>query len=274
MLLLRNVYPEGVPRKRHLFGEGIWCALFGTAFAWWLFPNEVSLIAVFLASIITTDSIERVLEWNRVAIFDRQVRPITANLTLASKLLMMFLGCVVGFSAIGLALPLDFVERLFSHQLAASLDATFPTMHFGTVSGVGLNNLYVLLFFFAIALPFQQGGVMLAIAWNASVWGSTFSLLARRWTLDGGPGVAEAYARVMAACTTHMALEAAAYTLAGLAGVFLSKAFHKHALDSEEMWSILKSVAAMLLLAGVLMVAGAVWEGVLARPPVVALSGR
>jgi hypothetical protein len=264
MLVLRNVYPEGGPQNWVLFGEGIWVALFGTAFAWWLFPNEVSLIAVFLASIITADSIERVLDWNRVAIFERGTVPLVANLTLASKLLMMFLGCVVGFSALGLALPLDLVERLFNHQLVASLDQSFPAMQFGTVGGVLLNNLYVLLFFFAIALPFQQGGVMLAIAWNASVWGSTFSVLARRWSLDGGPGVYEAYGRVMAACTVHMALEAAAYTMSGLAGVFLSKAFHKHAIDSDPMVSILISVGVMMLLAALLIAIGAVWEGLIA----------
>jgi len=272
MLLLRKIYPNGVPRKRHLFIEGVWVALFGTGFAWWLFPNEVSLISVFLASIITTDSIERVLEWNRVAIFERDEVPLDVNLTLANKLLMMFLGCVVGFSALSLTLPLDTVEHLFSHQLLASYGQTFTTMHFGSVDGVLLNNFYVMLFFFAIALPFEKGGVMLAIAWNASVWGSTFSVLARRWSLDGGPGVYEAWARVMAACTTHMALEAAAYVLAGLAGVFLSKAFHKHAIDSDPMVSILFSAATMLGLALALLVLGAFWEGHLATQLVVVLS--
>ncbi len=264
MLVLRKLYPEGVPKRRHLFCEGAFAAVSGTAFAWWLFPNEVSLIALFLTSIITADSMERVLEWNRVAIFERHVVPLTANLSLASTLLMMFLGCVVGFSALGLALPLDLVEQLFSHQLMASHEQGFGELRFGTVSEVLVNNLYVLLFFFAIALPFQQGGVMLAIAWNASVWGSTFSVVARHWALDNGPSVFEAYARVMAACSVHMAFEAAAYTLTGLAGVFLSKAFHKHTLDSDPMLSILQSVSAMLLLASVLMGLGALWEGLLA----------
>lgn len=264
MLTLRRFYPDGTPRTVQLFGEGIAVALFGTAFAWWLFPDEVSLIAVFLAAITTSDSIERVLTWNRDAIFDRGVRPLRANLTLALKLLGMFLGCVVGFSALGLALPLELVEQLFSHQLQAATEQSFPTLHFGSAVGLGLNNLYVLLFFFAIALPFQQGGVMLAIAWNASVWGSTFSVLARHWSLEGGPSVVHAWLRVMAACTPHMALEAAAYTLAGLAGVFVSKAFHKHALDSDPMVSILKSAGGMLALALALVVTGALWEAIIA----------
>ncbi len=264
MLVLRRLYPEGIPRGRHLFAEGVWVALFGTAFAWWLFPNEVSLIAVFLAAILPDDSIERVLEWNRVVIVERGWLPLRANLTLTFKLMMIFLGCTVGFSAIGLLLPLEVVEQLFSHQLRTALTEPFPERQFGSVGALLLNNVYVLLFFFVIALPFRHGGVMLAVAWNASVWGSTFSVLARRWAELDGPGLAEAWLRVMAACAPHMGLEAAAYVLAGLAGVFLSKALVKHAIDSDAMLSILKSVGIMLLLAGGAVILGAVFEGVAA----------
>ncbi len=264
MLLFRNRYPDGVPLGSHLFAEGIGVTLFGTGFAWWLFPDEVSLIAVFLASITTADSIERVLEGNRVAIFDRKEQPFRANLRLSNKLLMMFLGCVAGFSILSLALPLEMVEKLFSHQLLASANQRFPILHFGNVGGLLLNNLYVLLFFFAIALPFRQGGVMLAIAWNASVWGSTFAVLARRWSMENGPPLVEAWVRVMAACGTHMALEAAAYTLAGLAGVFLSKAFYKHAFDSDPMISLLGSIGVMLGIALLSVLVGALWEALVA----------
>ena len=53
--------------------------------------------------------------------------------------------------------------------------------------------------FFAVAMPFRQGGVMLAVAWNASVWGATFGVLARGWSEGGGPDVLEAGARLDAA---------------------------------------------------------------------------
>ncbi len=269
MLVLKRFYLDGVPRGPHLFVEGIWVALFGVGFAWWLFPNEVSLIAVFLAAILSDDSIERVLEWNRAAIIERGMWPLKANLTLTFKLLMVFLGCVVGFSSLGLALPLETVEQLFSHQLENMLDQPFAELRFGNVSALLLNNTYVLLFFFAIALPFRHGGVMLAIAWNASVWGATFSVLARRWTEQGGPELGWAWLRVMAACTPHMALEAAAYVLAGLAGVFLSKALVKYSIDSEAMVSILRSIGLMLLLGGGTVVLAALFES-LAAPTLVA----
>jgi hypothetical protein len=61
-----------------------------------------------------------------------------------------------------------------------------------------------------------------------------------------------------------MAMEAVAYTFAGLAGVFLSKAVHKYAIDSDPMVSLLVSVAGMLGIALALLVAGALWEGLLA----------
>jgi hypothetical protein len=118
----------------------------------------------------------------------------------------------------------------------------------------------VLLFFFAIAVPFRQGGVMLAVAWNASVWGAIFGYLARDWASHGGPGLMSAYLRVIGACFPHMAMEAAAYVLAGFAGVFMSKGLLKYSLDSVPILSITRSVCAMLAMGLGLVVLGALWE--------------
>jgi hypothetical protein len=104
----------------------------------------------------------------------------------------------------------------------------------------------------------------LAVAWNASVWGATFGVLARRFGAEASISVAEAYLRVMAACGVHMLLEAAAYTMAGLAGVFLSKGLLQYALDSAPMAAIVETVGVMLLVGFGVVVAGAVWEAQLA----------
>jgi uncharacterized membrane protein SpoIIM required for sporulation len=97
--------------------------------------------------------------------------------------------------------------------------------------------------------------------------------MAREWSRAGDPGVVEAYLRVIGACLPHMALEAASYVLAGLAGVFLSKALLKYALESKRLESVIRSVALMLLFAAVLVVLGALWEGFIA-PEAVQLLAR
>jgi hypothetical protein len=265
VLAMRRWYRDGVPGPHHLFCEGAAAAFLGTAFGWWLFPNEVSLVAIFLASIATSDSIARVLDGNRRAIFERGIAPWIANRRLIFLMLAMFAGTVLGFSTIVLVLPLETAEAIFAYQLSDYGTTSFVTLEFGNVWAILFSNLYVLLFFFIIAMPFRQGGVMLAIAWNASVWGATFGVLARRWALDSGLLFIDAYGRVITACLPHMAAEACAYVLAGFAGVFLSKGLAKHALYSEVLESIGRTVVVMMLLGAGLVVVGAVFEGTVAN---------
>jgi hypothetical protein len=264
MLALQRFYPEGVPTPGMLLLEGGAGALLATFFAWWLFPAEASLVAVFLVAILSTDSVERLLGRNRREIFDEGVSPRRANLRLAAWFMCLFMGCVAGFSALGLLLPMEVVEQLFHKQVQPVSTMTFSGLQFGSVGELLARNSYVVLFFFAVAMPFRQGGVMLAVAWNASVWGGTFGLLARRWSEAGGPDVLEAWVRVLAAISPHMAAEAFGYVLAGFAGVFLSKGLLKHNLDSAPMLSILKSAGSMGVLAYLMVSFGATWEALAA----------
>ena len=180
----------------------------------------------------------------------------------------LFAGCVAGFSALGLLLPVEVVEQLFHKQVQPVSTMAFGGLQFGSVGELLARNSYVLLFFFAVAMPFRQGGVMLAVAWNASVWGATFGVLARGWSEGGGPDVLEAWLRVLAAISPHMAAEAFGYVLAGFAGVFLSKALLKHDLDSSPMLNVLKSAGWMLVIACGVVSLAAIWEA-LAAPRLV-----
>ncbi len=260
MLALQRFYPDGVPTPGMLLLEGVAGSILGTFFAWWLFPAEASLVSVFLAAILSTDSVERLLDRNRREIFELGMAPRRANARLALWFMALFAGCVAGFSVLGVVLPVQTVELLFAKQVAPYAAQSFSALSFGSFDALLAHNSYVLLFFFAIAIPFRQGGVMLAVGWNASVWGATFGLLAQRWSGEGGPDLLEAWFRVLAACSPHMAAEAGGYVLSGFAGVFLSKALLKHDLDSLAMLSILKSVLSMLVIAFGVVAFGACWE--------------
>ncbi len=271
MLLLRKIYHDGVPGPAHLFVEGMIAAGLGTFFAGWLFPAEASLMSVSLASLTAIDSLDRLLKWNRWAIFKRGISPSRANFRLFAQLLALFLGALVGYVAISMVLPRRQIRRLFKHQVEDSM--AFGDWDFGSFTDLFSHNLYVLVFFFCIALPFRQGGVMLAIAWNASVWGITVGLVARDWSETDGPGLVEALARVMTAITPHMALEACGYVLIGQAGVFLSKALVKHELDSDVMIGVLKTVGVLAGIAAGLVLTGAAVEAWIAPVLVRVLAG-
>ena len=88
MLALQRWYPKGVPTWWMLFGEGV------------------------LAAIASTDSVERLLQENRRLIYDTQMLPRLANARLFRHFMLLFAGCCVGFSALGLLLPLPEVQSL------------------------------------------------------------------------------------------------------------------------------------------------------------------
>lgn len=266
MKFLEPYYIDGVPGPHHLVSEGVAVVVGSTLFAWWLFPEEATLVSVGLAAVSTVDSLERVLGWNRRAIFELKVAPARANRRLMVLLVALFVGAVVGYSLLALLLPEAGAMEAFRRQLENLGARDFRTIRYGDWVPLSLNNLGVLLFFFLIALAFNQGGVMLAIAWNASVWGATFGMLARRWAEDGGPTLFTAYVRVLLATLPHLAIEALGYVCAGLAGVFLGKALLKHDLASDRMLSILGSVARLLATAALLVFIGAIWEHWLGVP--------
>jgi uncharacterized membrane protein SpoIIM required for sporulation len=272
MIIFQKYYPDRVPSPIQLIVEGIIVALTGSFFAGWLFPSEAGLIAVFLAAVASTDSIERLLGWHRRMVFDNSVPAARANGRLTARLMSLFLGTIIGFSVVAMVLPTEALQGLFAPQLRELSNNDFMNINFGHPGDIFFHNLYVMLFFFVIALPFRQGGVMLAVAWNASVWAATFVTLARNWSENYSIDFLPAFTRVVAATVPHMLIEAAAYIVAGIAGVFVSKAILRYALESERFGSVLKG-AGMLLLIGLSLIAiGSLLEGLLAPQLATALS--
>lgn len=252
--------PPGAPSPSGLLLDGFLVSLVGVLGAWWLFPQEASLIAVAFTAITNTDIADRMLDWNRKSIFEHGLRPVVANVALGLMLLSLFAGALIGFSACAMYFPVDKVEILFERQLEYSPNRDAAGMTFGRFGDIAMNNAAVMFFFFFVALLFRRGGVMLAVGWNASVWGASFSLLSRNYAADHGSTLLEGYLRVMAACGPHMTLEAVAYVAGGLAGVFISKGVRKHALDSPAMYSIVQSCGLLIVIGGAFVLLGGLVE--------------
>lgn len=251
------------PKAGDLFLRGVLVVVAGVLGSMWLFPQHATLVALFLATIGAEVPLSRILEWNRQAIYQERMAPLRANLILSSSLLALLLGASVAFTAFACALPWESVGELFAEQLGRR--QYFPVMHFGQFRPLFFHNLGVVVLFFVIALPFRHGGVMLAVAWNASVWGATVGTLARQWSEGSGPALPLALPAVSAAILPHLALEGFAYVTAGLAGVFASRAAMRHRWSSPVMLEVLQSVLRLLAIAATLTAMGAAWEAHVAR---------
>lgn len=265
---------EAVPHWSLLPIQGLLATGLGFGVAVWLFPAEATVVAVFIATLASMGSVERILNENARRIFDVEEAPWRANLRTAGQIGLIFLGCVAASIAIAMALPLETTEVLFRAQLVdlGVPDEPFPELHFGSVLTLMRHNLGVGLFFVLVSLSFRHGGAMLAMAWNATVWGGAVGVLAHRWSEAGGPDLPEAATRVLFAIAPHLLLEGVAYVLIAVAAVFASRGFAKHSLDSPIMNSLLRSVMQMLALGLGLLALGALWEGLLGRTMIVLLT--
>lgn len=272
MLFLDRDTPGESPGALVLFVEGAVAALLGCAGALLLLPDQTGLVSIFLCAIGSLTTVERELAWNRTQIVELGRPPTPVNVALTLRILALFSGQLLAFSAVGMFADMEVLRSAFSYQVAPVLGVSFATMQFPTALDVFGHNAGVLALFFTLALLFRHGGALLAVAWNASVWGVVFGALARGWAADGGPGLLEAYARVMVGVFPHMAAEAAGYVLVGFAGVFLAQGLSRRG-QGEQYWeTLLRTVAKMMLAAVVAVAAGAAWEGWVAPTLVAALA--
>jgi len=197
----------------------------GMGAAWTLFPAQASLVGVFLASLLCLDGTERILENRSCSLQQDPSQLRSSNRTAVWQTTALFAGAIAGFSVLGLKLTLPTAHAMFGAQLVDYGPLLFPELHFGDLQGLIRNNVYVLVFFLVLGVPFRVGGLLFAILWNASVWGASFAVVARRWAgATDGLDTLEAWLRVSAACTPHMAIEALGYAAGGLAGVLIGRA--------------------------------------------------
>ena len=221
-------------------GLGIGCGLL-------LFPNEASLIGVVLVAFSQARVVEGLLDRNRDEIWGGDVKPGVANRKLAMALLTLFMGVFAAYVAAVQLAPVDSMEHWFDRQLGNFVGGSMLDIHFGTFTELLSRNGLVLVGCFAFALIYRHGGMLLVLAWNASRWGVIFSYIARVASMNPDVDTAGYLGRTMVSILPHLVLEAIAYILVAMSGVFLSKAITKYAISSDE---FLQVGTAVLKIAG------------------------
>jgi hypothetical protein len=164
----------------------------------------------------------------------------------------MFLGM---FAAYVLAVQLMPGDEL-RPWLAREMVGVVPDLDFGGFSSLLATNAVVWLGSFLGALLYEHAGMLLVLGWNAARWGMVLSFLAR---VEGA-----SLAGTLAPALPHLVLEAGAYILAAMAGVFLRRGVARHALGSAAFARVARAVIGLVVLGGAVLAAAAFTEAQLA----------
>jgi len=211
-----------------VFGFVISIVSFGVSYL--VFPDNAGLVSVFLVTIISAPFMLNLLRYEE-SMEERKV----AKLSIAERLNPLsafsrqrevfvlysafFAGLVVALVASFLALPQDFVERLFSDQITKVGDVGAilgGATASGTFSQILTNNLAVLCVSFVFALLLGIGAIFI-LAWNASVLAAAIGIVAKTSGLTPS----------LVAFLPHGVFEIAAYFIGGIAGGIISMAVSK-----------------------------------------------
>ena len=100
--------------------------------------------------------------------------------------------------------------------------------------------------------------MILVLAWNASTWGAVFSCVILMATEDQSSNLFAYTLKTLFCILPHLVVEAIAYILIAMSGVFLSRAITRYSWSSEAFSQVGAAVLNILMLATVLLaIAGA-----------------
>ena len=231
---------------------GIGCGLL-------LWSEAASLIGVLLVAMSQAGIVEGLLDRNRDEIWGGEVDPNLANRRLAISLLILFMGVFFAYVITVQLAPEAKIEDWFERQLGNFAAGSLHDIDFSDFEHLIGRNVLVLSACFAFALIYRHGGMLLVLAWNASRWGVIFSYLARQAAMEPEVNSIVYLGKTFLCIGPHLVLEAIAYILVAMSGVFLSKAVAKYRYDSDEFLqvgsAVLKifwtSLAVLVVAAGV-----------------------
>ncbi len=247
----------------HIFLQATLGTVLGIGAGFVLFPAEASLIGVFLVALAQHRTVEALLDRNRDEIWGGVRAPREANLRLAFSLLVFFMGVLITYSGATLVVPEGRLHDLFGRQLGDFDVVSITAVVFDDLGGILGHNLLVMLACFLFSLLYRHGGMLLVLAWNASVWGVVFPFIART-APDRSAGAATYFLKSFLSIFPHLLLEAIGYVLVAMAGVFLSKALQKYEVGSPRFNQVVVAVGKLAGLASLIVALAGVVEAYVA----------
>jgi hypothetical protein len=254
----------GWRRYALLFAEAVVAAVVAVLLPRVLGLDEPGLIALFLTSAGLSARMHGLLAENREAVWTSST-PTDANRRTTFAILTLFAGILTTFVVATLLLGPTQAAQEFAFALRAA-DVTNDTLlhdRFGSVGGVGgvlAHNLVVAVALFLLAVVFRAYGALLALTWNAAVWGTVLTLLVeRRAAQPHGAALPSALLAVVAVFP-HLVIEGAADVVVALAGIFASKGLLSYELNDKRLARVLGAVLRLLFVAVIALGVAAIVE--------------
>jgi hypothetical protein len=235
-----------VPSRRMLFVEAIFSSAIGLIAAWVLFQETAGLISIFLITLAEGRRVEQLLNRNSHEIWHKELLAKKANAKLAFDLLILFSGIFLVYWLTGVLLDETQRYDMFPIQSSYMNSQMLHQYDFGTAAQIFGHNIMVLLALFIGSFLYRGGGVFLILCWNASVWGIVLGSIFSLWSASHSASFISVVGATLS-ILPHLFTEAAGYVLAGMSGVFISKAIDKYAFTSKENLQVFRAVAMLLI---------------------------
>jgi hypothetical protein len=243
-IIIDQIYGGKTPHPLQLLIAAAAFASLGIAVARHFFDSNVGTISIFLCVLGLLPTLGSLVDRKKSQskplaqlLADEGDRKPRFDLTLALSLLMLFVGVMLAYAAWVLILPEEVVRRCFNGQLAPWLELGTSGFRARPLFPIVGNNLLVMLGVLLLSILYRNGGALLVLCWNASIWGAAFAWFATVETAGGLAAVGRWFV-LSASVLPHIVLEATGYILTALVGLLLLRLivrFRDEALDRREL---------------------------------------
>ncbi|MDP7039276.1 MAG: stage II sporulation protein M [Myxococcota bacterium] len=246
-----------------LFSEGLCAGVLGLYLMHALGIAQSGSISIFLVAAVLVPRFNKLLEENKDLIWQDMSLPRRANRLTAYSILALFLGIMSAYVLTAIFLG----EAALSSGFAFALESahigqdTILTRRFGSFENLLHFNTLVWLAIMILSFLYRTYGALLALTWNACIWGLIITFLVLREIDIGSLSHFISFgASTTLALLPHMAMEASAYIVAALAAIFFSKGIMKYARGAKESKQVFAAVFKLVLISWLLLLAAALLE--------------
>ncbi len=223
--------------------------------------SQAGVFAVFLTATALGAPLSDLLQDNREAIWVRREKAWRANGRTVLGLLGIFFGMGVAFTVLAVWLGEAEIHRAFGF----ATESVGPTEHllqrrFGPWPVLLQRNLIVLAVLIILAIAFRSHGALLVLGWNAAAWSGVLVLLILRAIPQTNLPPERFTTIASLALMPHIILEAAAYVVAALGAIFLSRGMVRYRPVEARFRRVLSAGATLVTTAVGLLVVAAVVE--------------
>jgi uncharacterized membrane protein SpoIIM required for sporulation len=265
-----------------MFLVGLMYSSLGLFLAYYIFPDNASLAAVFITTIplivvmINTVKYEETKDMN----IHEEKFLIKEHGKALSMLFYLFMGMVLSYSFWFTVLPMDYVSSLFDYQKGIidyiqGMDSSSAAVGnylagMGSFERIITNNIVVL--FFCILFSFLYGaGAVFILTLNASIIGVAVGSHVRDYieatVFNSSSQLLYSYFNYSVSATFcymfHGIFEISSYIFGALAGGIISVAVVNHDFRTKEFWHIVIDSSDMIIMSLLLLLVGAFTEAFL-----------